>query len=112
MKNKFHIAVRLLVTILALQVLNLSIEVSKTELEALNREPRKYVKCLLKEGTAEFADVGVHLKGAPLYSSALHFFGGVLHFLLGYTAFSAIESFVAPGRNRVFTRSARIWLQS
>ncbi len=46
------------------QVLNLTIVVDKTEVEALNREPRKYVKCALKEGDTEFADVGIHLKGA------------------------------------------------
>src|SRR5262249_20210482 len=46
------------------QVLNLTIDVPKNELDALNREPRKYVKCLLKEGNTEYADVGIHLKGA------------------------------------------------
>ncbi|MBN9122420.1 MAG: CotH kinase family protein [Planctomycetes bacterium] len=46
------------------QVLNLTIEVGKKEVEALGREPRKYVRCLLKEGGAEYADVGIHLKGA------------------------------------------------
>src|SRR5438874_10114560 len=47
-----------------LQVLNLTIEVGKPEADSLRREPRKYVKCVLKEGTAEYADVGIHLKGA------------------------------------------------
>jgi spore coat protein H len=46
------------------QVLNLTIDVSKKELDALNREPRKYAKCLLKEGDAQYVDVGIHLKGA------------------------------------------------
>jgi spore coat protein CotH len=46
------------------QVLNLTIDVSKKELEQLNRDPRKYVKCTLKEGSAEYTDVGIHLKGA------------------------------------------------
>lgn len=46
------------------KVHDLTITVSKKELDALNREPRKYVKCVLKEGDTEYADVGVHLKGA------------------------------------------------
>jgi len=32
-----------------------------------------------------------HMKGVPLISSALHFIGGLLHFLLGYALFSAID---------------------
>jgi 4-hydroxybenzoate polyprenyltransferase len=32
-----------------------------------------------------------HVKGVPLLSSALHLIGGVLHFLLGYSLFSAID---------------------
>jgi 4-hydroxybenzoate polyprenyltransferase len=32
-----------------------------------------------------------HVKGVPLLNSALHFIGGVLHFLLGYSLFSAID---------------------
>ncbi|HME09153.1 MAG TPA: UbiA family prenyltransferase [Bryobacteraceae bacterium] len=31
----------------------------------------------------------VHLKGVPVLSSALHFAGGLLHFLLGYSLFTA-----------------------
>jgi len=31
----------------------------------------------------------VHLKGVPVMSSILHFAGGLLHFLLGYSAFTA-----------------------
>jgi spore coat protein CotH len=46
------------------RVIDLKIDVSKAELEKLNRDPRKYVKCTLREGKAEYADVGVHLKGA------------------------------------------------
>ncbi len=41
-----------------------SITVSKKDVDSINREPRKYVKCLLKEGETEFTDVGIHLKGA------------------------------------------------
>ncbi len=32
-----------------------------------------------------------HMKGVPLLSSALHFIGGLLHFLLGFSLFSAID---------------------
>ncbi len=34
----------------------------------------------------------VHMKGRPVLGSALHLVGGVLHFLLGYAAFSAIDA--------------------
>jgi spore coat protein H len=46
------------------QVLELKIEIGKTEADSLRREPRKYVKVLLKEGDTEYADAGMHLKGA------------------------------------------------
>lgn len=46
------------------QVLNLVVEVGKKDVDALNRDPRKYVKCTLKEGDTELKDVGVHLRGA------------------------------------------------
>jgi spore coat protein CotH len=46
------------------QVLNLTIEVGKAEADSLRREPRKYVRVLLKEGNTEYADTGMHLKGA------------------------------------------------
>jgi spore coat protein CotH len=46
------------------RVLDITIDVSKQEREKLNRENRKYVKCTLKEGGTEYADVGIHLKGA------------------------------------------------
>jgi len=42
----------------------ISITVPKKELDQLNRDPRKYVKCSLKAGETEFTDVGIHLKGA------------------------------------------------
>jgi 4-hydroxybenzoate polyprenyltransferase len=32
-----------------------------------------------------------HVKGLPVWNSALHIIGGVLHFLLGYAAFAAID---------------------
>jgi len=35
---------------------------------------------------------GIHGKGIPFLNSLLHFFGGSLHFLLGYAAFSSISS--------------------
>ncbi|MFM8274952.1 MAG: CotH kinase family protein [Gemmata sp.] len=47
-----------------LRVHDLSITVDKKQLDALNKDPRKYVKCALKEGDTEFSDVGIHLKGA------------------------------------------------
>ena len=46
------------------KVLNLEIELGKKELEALRREPRKYVPATLKEGERVFANIGIHLKGA------------------------------------------------
>jgi hypothetical protein len=47
------------------KVLNLEIELGPKELDALRREPRKYVKATLKEdGKVVYKDVGVHLKGA------------------------------------------------
>lgn len=46
------------------KVHDLTITLGKKEVEAINREPRKYVKCLLKEGDTEYADAGIHLKGA------------------------------------------------
>ena len=46
------------------KVHDLTITVSKKDVDSINREPRKYVKCLLKEGDTEYADAGIHLKGA------------------------------------------------
>lgn len=43
---------------------DLTITVGQKEVQALNADPRKYVKCVLKEGKTEYADVGIHLKGA------------------------------------------------
>jgi len=34
----------------------------------------------------------IHMKGHPLLSSGLHLLGGTLHFLLGYTTFSAVDT--------------------
>jgi 4-hydroxybenzoate polyprenyltransferase len=33
----------------------------------------------------------LHLKGVPVFNSALHFFGGTLHFLLGYAIFAGVD---------------------
>ena len=41
--------------------------------------------------SALYSVPGVHFKGVPLASSLLHLAGGVLHFLLGYTAFSPLD---------------------
>ena len=46
------------------QVHNIVLTVDKKEVDAINREPRKYAKVLVKEGATEYADVGFHLKGA------------------------------------------------
>jgi spore coat protein CotH len=47
------------------KVVFLTIDLAPKELEALRREPRKYVKATLKEGDKiVFQDVGIHLKGA------------------------------------------------
>jgi spore coat protein H len=46
------------------KVLELVIELGPKELDALRREPRKYVKATLKDGDKTYADVGMHLKGA------------------------------------------------
>ncbi|SEC19580.1 4-hydroxybenzoate polyprenyltransferase [Rhizobiales bacterium GAS188] len=42
--------------------------------------------------SALYSAPAFHMKGAPLFSSALHFVGGALHFLLGYTTFAAIDA--------------------
>ncbi|HYL04681.1 MAG TPA: UbiA family prenyltransferase [Thermoanaerobaculia bacterium] len=41
--------------------------------------------------SALYSGPAYHAKGIPLLSSGLHFAGGVLHFLLGYSLFSAID---------------------
>lgn len=46
------------------KVLEISIDLGPKELEALRREPRKYVAATVKEGDKVYRDVGVHLKGA------------------------------------------------
>lgn len=46
-------------------VVHLAIDLGPKELDALRREPRKYVKATLKEGDKiVFKDIGVHIKGA------------------------------------------------
>jgi len=39
--------------------------------------------------SALYSFPGIHMKGAPLLNSGLHFAGGLLHFLLGYSVFTA-----------------------
>lgn len=41
--------------------------------------------------SALYSAPAFHMKGVPFLNSALHFIGGVLHFLLGYSLFSAID---------------------
>jgi spore coat protein H len=49
----------------AAKTVTIDIELDKTALASLRREPRKYVKCNLKEdGKAAGKDVGIHVKGA------------------------------------------------
>jgi 4-hydroxybenzoate polyprenyltransferase len=45
----------------------------------------------IASASALYSAPGFHMKGLPIFGSALHLVGGVLHFLLGYTAFSAID---------------------
>ena len=47
------------------KVLELKIQVEPREVQALQQQPRKYVKCTLTEGDKTiYKDVGIHLKGA------------------------------------------------
>ncbi|OWK47417.1 CotH kinase family protein [Fimbriiglobus ruber] len=46
------------------RVIDLTIEVNKSEVDSLQRDPRKYVKVSLKENNTKYADAGMHLKGA------------------------------------------------
>lgn len=41
--------------------------------------------------SALYSAPAFHMKGLPVVGSALHLVGGVLHFLLGYAAFAAID---------------------
>jgi len=41
--------------------------------------------------SALYSAPGVLIKGVPIINSALHFFGGVLHFLLGYSVFGPVD---------------------
>lgn len=41
--------------------------------------------------SALYSAPAAHLKGVPVLSSALHLAGGVLHFLLGYSVFTAVD---------------------
>jgi 4-hydroxybenzoate polyprenyltransferase len=41
--------------------------------------------------SALYSAPGVHIKGIPIANSALHFAGGLLHFLLGYSVFSVVD---------------------
>ena len=46
------------------RVLTLAVELDKKDADALRREPRAYVKCVLKEGDKKYPNAGIHLKGA------------------------------------------------
>ncbi len=49
------------------------------------------VAVLIAGASALYSVPPFHMKGLPIFGSALHLVGGVLHFLLGYAAFSAID---------------------
>jgi 4-hydroxybenzoate polyprenyltransferase len=49
------------------------------------------IAAMIAAASALYSAPAFHMKGIPFFSSALHLVGGVLHFLLGYAAFSAID---------------------
>lgn len=49
------------------------------------------IACVIAALSAVYSLPGIHGKGIPVLNSLLHFFGGTLHFLLGFSAFSAIS---------------------
>ncbi len=48
----------------AIRVWRLKLEVSAESIEALRREPKRYVKATLKDGEKVYADVGLRIKGS------------------------------------------------
>lgn len=46
------------------KVLEIAIEITKADLDSLRRDPRTYVRATLRQGGKEYADIGVHIKGA------------------------------------------------
>jgi 4-hydroxybenzoate polyprenyltransferase len=50
------------------------------------------VALVIAGASALYSAPAFHMKGRPILGSALHFAGGVLHFLLGYAAFGAIDA--------------------
>jgi spore coat protein H len=46
------------------KIIHLKIEIDKADLESLRREPRKYVKAVLREGDLSIREAGIHVKGA------------------------------------------------
>jgi spore coat protein H len=46
------------------KIIHLKIEIDKAELESLRREPRKYVRAVLREGDLSIREAGIHVKGA------------------------------------------------
>jgi 4-hydroxybenzoate polyprenyltransferase len=49
------------------------------------------VAVVIASASALYSAPAVHMKGRPVFGSALHVVGGVLHFLLGYAAFTAVD---------------------
>ena len=51
------------------KVLRLKIELSDSAQEALQKDPKHYVKAVVREGDRSFADVGVRLKGGATFQT-------------------------------------------
>jgi spore coat protein H len=51
------------------RVLRIKIELSDSAQEALRKEPKHYVKAVVKEGNRSFAEVGVRLKGSATFEA-------------------------------------------
>jgi len=52
------------------EVVEITIELGKNELDSLRRDARKYVKATLKVGERVYKDVGIHSRGRPAASAA------------------------------------------
>lgn len=50
-------------------VLRLKIELSDSAQEALRKDPKQYVKAVVREGNQSYADVGVRLKGSATFQT-------------------------------------------
>jgi 4-hydroxybenzoate polyprenyltransferase len=50
------------------------------------------VAIAIAAASALYSAPAFHMKGLPVFGSTLHLVGGVLHFLMGYAAFAAIDA--------------------